>query len=31
LQIADNRLKGGSEDARAVMEFLVAQLASKAA
>jgi DNA polymerase III subunit delta len=31
LQIADNRLKSGSEDARAVMEFLVAQLASKAA
>jgi DNA polymerase-3 subunit delta len=31
LQQADDRLKGGSEDARAVMEFLVAQLASNAA
>jgi DNA polymerase-3 subunit delta len=30
LQQADDRLKGGSEDARAVMEFLVAQLASNA-
>jgi DNA polymerase-3 subunit delta len=31
LQEADDRLKRGGEDARAVMEFLVAQLASKAA
>jgi DNA polymerase-3 subunit delta len=31
LQKADDRLKRGGEDARAVMEFLVAQLASKAA
>jgi DNA polymerase III subunit delta len=31
LQVADDRLKGGAKDSRAVMEFLVAQLASKAA
>ena len=30
LQSADNRLKGGAEDARAVMEFLVTELASEA-
>ena len=27
-QLADNRLKGGSEDPRAVMEFLIAELAA---
>jgi DNA polymerase III delta subunit len=25
-QLADNRLKGGSEDPRAIMEFLIAEL-----
>jgi len=30
LQSADNRLKGGAEDARAVMEFLVTELTSEA-